>query len=779
MAIPTIEEFIERGKVNCRASAVLTVKQRYAQLMKGEVGDAGELKRRTDEYIRSPEGEAAVEAAMKAGRFYKLLCSENAAAEPRVVSAYEKHIAGMEQDTENAAERRKNKNRRKKANHKKNKQEKRKELFRQYMDFVYSAEDERRIVEIVCALVAEHYSDIRRVLPAKFLKEANSEFVTENIQGKFMRRLYDEAALNKKRIDNVIYMSGPLYRNMNELARGFAARRILDGTDYGESTRNSIIRDFIERGGPACPRLGMFYSAVTARFGREKLTALITSGEGYNDTVEFMREQLKNAENAHKLILKEIPEDVTQLYPGARGMHRHFILHLGPTNSGKTYESLIACRNAQTGVYLAPLRLLAYEICEKFNLEGVPCRMKTGEEEIDVPFATHTSSTVEMLNTTEYYDVAVVDECQLIEDEERGGAWTAAVLGLMSGEIHLCASEDAENILISLIKLCGDSYEIKYHKRSVPLKCDDRDFVFPRDVEPEDALIAFSKKSVLNYAERLRAVGIKASVIYGDLPYDVRRSEVSRFVRGDTEVVVATDAVGMGLNLPIKRVVFLESYKFDGRKRRFLHGNEIKQIAGRAGRMGMYDVGYYNAEEFKEDIRRKMQSKNHSITRARLRIPESIIGVDMPLSEILLRWGTIPDDGIFTKNSVEREVMLARELEKKSSDKLLIYRFVTIPFAETRKELYEFWLELFEREITDTRKPVFYYINTIERRGSELEDHELAYRKCDILYFYYDRFGVKEDLNAIMDLKHDISADIMSILSGEPSGEGTGSSGEI
>lgn len=779
MAIPTIEEFIERGKVNCRASAVLTVKKRYEQLHEGETDDTAELKRRTDEYICSPEGEAAVEAAMNAGRFYKLLCSENAASAPRVISAYEKHIAGMTQDVENAAERRKNKNRRKKANHKKNKQEKRRELFRQYMDFVFAPEDERRIVDIVCGLVTEHYSDIRRVLPAKFLKEANSEFVTESIQGRFMRRLYDEAALNKKRIDNVIYMSGPLYRNMSELARGYAARRILDDTDYGESTRNSIIREFIEHGGPACPKLGMLYSGVTARFGREKLTALITSGEGYKNTVEFMREQLKNAENAHKLILKEIPEDVTQLYPGARGMHRHFILHLGPTNSGKTYESLIACRNAQTGVYLAPLRLLAYEICEKFNLEGVPCRMKTGEEEIDVPFASHTSSTVEMLNTGEYYDVAVVDECQLIEDEERGGAWTAAVLGLMAGEIHLCASEDAENILISLIKLCGDSYEIKYHKRSVPLRCDERDFVFPRDVEPEDALIAFSKKSVLNFAEQLRSVGIKASVIYGDLPYDVRRSEVSRFVRGETEVVVATDAVGMGLNLPIKRVVFLESYKFDGRKRRFLHGNEIKQIAGRAGRMGMYEVGYYNAEEFKEDIRRKMQSKNHSITRARLRIPESILAVDMPLSEILLRWGTIPDDGIFTKNSVEREVMLSRELEKLSSDKLLIYRFVTIPFAETRKELYEFWLELFEREITDSRKPVFHYTNIIERRGDELEDHELAYRKCDILYFYYDRFGVKEDLNAIMELKHDISADIMRILSGESEGESAESFGEL
>ncbi|MBR5088591.1 MAG: hypothetical protein IK093_04110, partial [Ruminiclostridium sp.] len=231
--------------------------------------------------------------------------------------------------------------------------------------------------------------------------------------------------------------------------------------------------------------------------------------------------------------------------------------------------------------------------------------------------------------------------------------------------------------------------------------------------------------------------------------------------------VVATDAVGMGLNLPIKRVVFLETYKLDGRRRRFLHGTEIKQIAGRAGRMGMYDVGYFNSAEFKPDICRKLAKKSHDVTRARLRIPESILGVDLPLSEILLRWGTIPDDGIFTKNTVEREVSLSRDLERSSTDKLLIYKFVTIPFAETRKELYEFWRGLFEDEISESRKPVFFYTRAIERRGSELEDHELAYRKCDILYFYYDRFGVKEDLEAIMELKHAISADIMNILSAE------------
>ena len=124
---------------------------------------------------------------------------------------------------------------------------------------------------------------------------------------------------------------------------------------------------------------------------------------------------------------------------------------------------------------------------------------------------------------------------------------------------------------------------------------------------------------------------------------------------------------------------------------------------------------------------------------------------------------------------MEREVTLSRVLEKYSRDKLLIYKFVTIPYSETRKDLYDFWFELFTNEVNNTRRSVFSYTNALERRGSALEDHELAYRKCDILYFYYDRFGVKEDLEAIMELKHAISADIMNILSGNASF----SSGEV
>lgn len=765
MSVPTIEEFIERSKLNCRISAGITVRRRYAERMRNTVSDEEELKRLAEEYLNTDEGRAECEAALEAGSFYRQLCAQNAAEQPKVRSAYKKYADGIEASSAGKAERRQSRNRRRKNNRKQKQRSRHEEYFALYREYEFTEEDAQLAVRLVCDAVGEYYSDIRNILNQKFIKDIYSEFANESLLGRLMRRLYDEASLNNRRIDNVVYMSELPCGDLSDVFFYIAAVRVLEGAEFGENSKRKLIRDFVAQGRAGYMFLPSVYRKIATEYDRDRLTAVITGGAEYKKAVAYIQTQIKMSESAHELILKEIPEDVTQLYPGARGMHRHFILHLGPTNSGKTYQSLEACKKAETGVYLAPLRLLAYEICEKFNLEGVPCRMITGEETIDIPFATHTSSTVEMLNTNEHYDVAVVDECQLIEDEERGGAWTAAILGLKADEIHLCASENAMGILVSLIDLCGDSYETVTHERSVPLKCDKRNFTFPKDVEPKDALIAFTKKGVLHYANILKSVGIRASVIYGDLPYDVRRSEVSRFTRGETEVVVATDAVGMGLNLPIKRVVFLEAYKFDGRRRRFLHGTEIKQIAGRAGRMGMYDVGWYNAAEYKEDIIRKLGRKSHPVTRARLRIPESILAVDMPLSEILLRWGTIPDDGIFTKNTVEREVMLSRELEKLSTDKLLIYRFVTIPFSETRKELYDFWYALFESEVNEDRKSVFAYTGEIERRGSLLEDHELAYRKCDILYFYYDRFGVREDLEEIMRLKHDISADIMRILS--------------
>ena len=102
---------------------------------------------------------------------------------------------------------------------------------------------------------------------------------------------------------------------------------------------------------------------------------------------------------------------------------------------------------------------------------------------------------------------------------------------------------------------------------------------------------------------------MKCSVIYGNLPYDVRQEEARRFRDGETDVVVATDAIGMGMNLPIRRVVLLETEKFDGRERRDLKPGEIQQIVGRAGRRGMYEEGTWTSIHRKYDVKRDVAKK--------------------------------------------------------------------------------------------------------------------------------------------------------------------------
>lgn len=114
------------------------------------------------------------------------------------------------------------------------------------------------------------------------------------------------------------------------------------------------------------------------------------------------------------------------------------MLHIGPTNSGKSHDAVEALRQAQDGIYLAPLRLLAYEQYENLNRNGVFCTLKTGEEHIDVPFSTVQSSTVEMLDVNHRHDIAVIDEAQMLSDPERGGCWTRAILGVWADEVHVC-----------------------------------------------------------------------------------------------------------------------------------------------------------------------------------------------------------------------------------------------------------------------------------------------------------------------------------------------------
>lgn len=236
-------------------------------------------------------------------------------------------------------------------------------------------------------------------------------------------------------------------------------------------------------------------------------------------------------------------------------MHRHFILHIGPTNSGKTFRSLERLKLAANGVYLGPLRLLALEVFEQMQKYHVPCTMRTGQECIEEDGSRVMASTIEMADFDENYDIAVIDEAQLVADPDRGHSWTKAILGLRAPEIHICMSPAAEAVICHLIDLCEDTYEVERYERKTKLLCENKAFVFPDDVRQGDALIAFSKKSVLDVAGRLEEVGVNASVIYGSLPPEIRRRQMHLFHKKKTKVVVATDAIGMGLNLPVKRIV--------------------------------------------------------------------------------------------------------------------------------------------------------------------------------------------------------------------------------
>ncbi|PYI08130.1 mitochondrial ATP-dependent RNA helicase Suv3 [Aspergillus sclerotiicarbonarius CBS 121057] len=278
-------------------------------------------------------------------------------------------------------------------------------------------------------------------------------------------------------------------------------------------------------------------------------------------------------------------------YPQARAVQRTIHLHVGPTNSGKTYHALKRLETSKRGFYAGPLRLLAQEVFNRFHANGTSCSLITGDD-VKLPEdgkpSRIVSNTVEMVSLGDQYEVGVIDEIQMIADPHRGWAWTRAVLGARATELHLCGEVRAVPLIKELAALTGDKLEIHRYERLNPLKVQNRSLKGDlRNLQKGDCLVSFSRVGIHALkADIEKTTGKRAAIVYGSLPAEIRTQQASLFndPDNDYDFLVASDAIGMGLNLSCKRVIFETVIKRVPGGLQRLSVPEIKQIGGRAGR---------------------------------------------------------------------------------------------------------------------------------------------------------------------------------------------------
>ena len=456
------------------------------------------------------------------------------------------------------------------------------------------------------------------------------------------------------------------------------------------------------------------------------------------------------------------PDNPKDEYMVTRRMKRKIYIHLGDTNTGKTYNAVERLKTAKKGVYLSPLRILALENYEKLNNEGVVCDLMTGEEEIIKENATHVSCTIEKVNLKQNYDIAVIDEIPMINDSQRGIAWTRAVLGLRCNEIHICGAMNAKELLIKILEDCEDDYEIKEYHRSIPLEVETKNFSY-NDVQEGDAIVVFSKKRVLEIAQDYSNKNVKTSIIYGDLPPEVRKMQYDEFINKENKVLVTTDAIGMGVNLPIRRIVFMSIRKFDGEEMRELTSQEVKQVAGRAGRKGIYDVGYVaGVSDTHNFISRKLEVKDEIIKQAVVGPSEAILTIkSLPLNEKLVLWKTREEKlDYYRKMDISEYLLILEKIKRYKLKEEEQWDLLKVPFDVANEELMDKFLEyvdeIFVSKAKEITKPSCFTGN--------LEDLEIYYQKINMYYSFSKIFNLKFDVDWVYSERLKVSQDINEIL---------------
>lgn len=506
--------------------------------------------------------------------------------------------------------------------------------------------------------------------------------------------------------------------------------------------RFRLSKNFIKKQLPPAVKINISkYTNSTIDAWPVSVVEALMQQQAFKDAYNLMRsyesDAAERAAARQKLLAAS---DTAYLFSTVANTNRRFVLHVGPTNSGKTHNALQSLQKADTGLYLAPLRLLALEIFDTLNQNGKPCSLLTGEENEEIPLAGITSATIEMCDFYAHYDVAVIDECQIIANEHRGELWTKAILQLDADEIHLCMAPEALDVITSLLKSINAKYSIHNYERLVPLKYAGV-FKNLEDVQTGDALIAFSRKKVLSIAAELEDMGIKTSVIYGWLPPIARREEIRRFNSGESSVIVATDAIGMGVSLPIRRIIFCETQKWTNNRYQTLSHTEIKQISGRAGRYGKFDCGEVLTMLRPELVQNALQSPIAPLKYITLPFPREVINEDINLKKYIEEWDALPLNPAFKRETLKipYSLLLTLKNNARSFSNEELFKLIKCPFNTSDVNLVNYWYEC-------CLAVKYHYLPDLPKYNSEdLTECEIEYRSHEIRYRIAKSFGYADN----------------------------------
>lgn len=257
------------------------------------------------------------------------------------------------------------------------------------------------------------------------------------------------------------------------------------------------------------------------------------------------------------------------------------VAELGPTNTGKTHRAIERMLEHDSGMIGLPLRLLAREVYDRVTARVGERRVAlvTGEEKRIPPRPSYWICTVEAMPTKQPVDFLAVDEIQLAAHRERGHVFTDRLLHARGQrETWFLGSDTMRPLMKTLIP----SASLRRSTRLSQLRCFGKKSL--KSLPPRSAVTAFSVERVYEIAESLRRLRGGVAVVLGALSPRTRNAQVAMYQAGEVQYLVATDAIGMGLNLDLDRVAFAALSKYDGFEQRDLGADELAQIAGRAGR---------------------------------------------------------------------------------------------------------------------------------------------------------------------------------------------------